>query len=221
LLLAYWAAMELVMVDGFGGGDYTPQGNMAEWVDRVVLGRFRDNATVENGVVVWSESYHYTWILSSLTFGVTGICGMLAGHIAKSDMEDRKKLWWLFGAGVAMVAVAMVWSVWMPIIKIIWTSSMALYAAGVSFILLGIAYYFVDCLGYGKYLTWLKVYGMNSIAAYMLTQIVNFRGVADSIFYGLEQYMGAYYNLLLTLSQVGTIFLILWVMYRKKIFLKV
>lgn len=221
LLLVYWAAMELVTVDGFGGGDYTPQGNLAEWVDRVVLGRFRDNATVENGVVVWSESYHYTWILSSLTFGVTGICGMLAGHIAKSDMEDRKKLWWLFGAGVAMVAVAMVWSVWMPIIKIIWTSSMAFYAAGVSFILLGIAYYFVDCLGYGKYLTWLKVYGMNSIAAYMLTQIVNFRGVADSIFYGLEQYMGAYYNLLLTLSQVGTIFLILWVMYRKKIFLKV
>ncbi|MBR7116027.1 MAG: DUF5009 domain-containing protein, partial [Alistipes sp.] len=35
LLLAYWAAMELVMVDGFGGGDYTPQGNLAEWVDRV------------------------------------------------------------------------------------------------------------------------------------------------------------------------------------------
>jgi predicted acyltransferase len=76
-------------------------------------------------------------------------------------------------------------------------------------------------MGYGKHLTWLKVYGMNSIAAYMLTQIVNFRGVADSIFYSLEQYMGAYYNLLLTLSQVGMIFLILWVMYRKKIFLKV
>ena len=109
----------------------------------------------------------------------------------------------------------------MPIIKIIWTSSMALFAAGVSFILLGISYYFVDYKGYRRGLTWLKVYGMNSIAAYMLTQIVNFRGVADSLFYGLEQYMGEWYNLLLTLSQVGTIFLILYVMYRKKIFLKV
>ena len=98
---------------------------------------------------------------------------------------------------------------------------MALYAAGVSFILLGIVYYFVDYLGYRSHLTWLKVYGVNSMAAYMLSQLINFRGLADSLLYGLEQYMGAYYNLLLTLSQVGTIFLILWVMYRKKIFLKV
>lgn len=221
LLVAYWAAMEFISVDGFGGGDYTQQGNLAEWVDRVVLGRFRHHATVENGIVVWGAGYHYTWILSSLTFGVTGISGMLAGHIAKSEMESGRKLWWLFGAGIAMVAVAMVWSTWMPIIKTIWTSSMALYAAGVSFILLGIAYYFVDCLGYGKHLTWLKVYGVNSIAAYMLSQIINFRGIGHSLFYGLEQYMGAYYNLLMTLFQVGTIFLILWVMYRKKIYLKV
>ena len=221
LLLAYWAAMEFISVDGFGGGNYTPEANLAEWVDRTVLGRFRDHARVENGVVVWNPNYHYTWILSSLTFAVTGLCGMFAGTIAKSQMEERRKLLWLFGGGVAMVAVALIWSIWIPIIKIIWTSSMALFAAGVSFILLGISYYFVDYKGYRRGLTWLKVYGMNSIAAYMLTQIVNFRGVADSLSYGLEQYMGEWYNLLLTLSQVGTIFLILYVMYRKKIFLKV
>ena len=97
---------------------------------------------------------------------------------------------------------------------------MALFAAGLSFILLGITYYFVDYKGRRGGIEWLKVYGMNSIAAYMLTQIVNFRGVADSIFYGLEQYMGDWYQLLLTASQVGTIYLILYVMYRKKIFLK-
>lgn len=220
LLLAYWAAMEFIAVSGFGGGDYTPNGNLAEWVDRMVLGRFRHHATVENGVVVWSEWYHYTWVLSSLTFAVTGLCGMFAGTIAKSQMEDRRKVWWLVGGGGAMVAIALLWSIWLPIIKTIWTSSMALFAAGISFILLGISYYFVDYKGYNKNITWLKVYGMNSIAAYMLTQIVNFRGIADSIFYGLEQYMGEWYNLLLTFAQVGTIYLILYVMYRKKIFLK-
>ena len=85
---------------------------------------------------------------------------------------------------------------------------------------MGVAYYFVDYKGYRKNITWLKVYGMNSIAAYMLTQIVNFRGVAKSLFFGLEQYMGEWYGVLLTLCQVGTIYLILYVMYRKKIFLK-
>ena len=228
LLLAYWAAMEWVEVvignipfERFGGGDYSPEHNLAEWVDREVLGRFRDHATVENGVVVWNPNYHYTWILSSLTFAVTGLCGMFAGTITKSEMTEKRKLAWLFGAGATMVAVSLVWSIWMPIIKIIWTSSMALFAAGVSFILLGISYYFVDYKGHRSNLTWLKVYGMNSIAAYMLTQIVNFRGVANSLFYGLEQYMGDWYSVLITLSQVGIIYLILYAMYRKKIFLKV
>ena len=228
LLLAYWAAMEWVEVvivntsfEKFGGGDYSPEHNLAEWIDRAVLGRFRDHATVENGVVVFSEWYRYTWILSSLTFGVTGLCGMFAGTITKSEMTERRKLLWLFGGGTAMIVVALLWSIWMPIIKIIWTSSMALFAAGISFVLLGISYYFIDYKGHRRGITWLKVYGMNSIAAYMLTQIVNFRGVADSLFYGLEQYMGDWYNVLLTLCQVGTIYIILYIMYRKKIFLKV
>lgn len=221
LLAGYWAAMELITIDGFGGGNYTPDANLAEWVDREVLGRWRDHASVENGVVIWRKGYHYTWILSSLTFAVTGIAGMLAGKIAKSTMTQRRKLAWFFGGGIAMVAVALIWGVWMPIIKIIWTSSMALLAAGISFILLGLSYFFVDYLGYRKHLTWLKVYGMNSIAAYMLTQIINFRGVANSLFYGLEQYMGDFYSVLMTVCQVGIIYLILYVMYRKKIFLKV
>ena len=220
LLAAYWLAMEFGSIDGFGMGNYTPEGNLAEGIDRLVLGRWRDHATVVDGQVVWDEGYHYTWILSSLTFAVTGLCGMLAGRIAKSEWSDKRKIGWFFGAGAAMVAVAMVWSIWLPIIKIIWTSSMALFAAGISFILMGVAYYFVDYKGYTRCTEWLKVYGMNSIAAYMLSQLINFRGVASSLLYGLEQYMGEWYGVLLTLCQVGTIYLILYVMYRKKIFLK-
>lgn len=136
-------------------------------------------------------------------------------------MAERKKLAWMFGAGIAMVAVALVWSVRMPIIKTIWTSSMALFAAGISFILLGISCYIVDYKGCRKHITWLKVYGMNSIAAYMLTQVVNFRGIGQSLFFGLEQYLGDFYKVFMSVWQVGVIYLILWVMYKKKIFLKV
>mgnify|MGYP002517539966 CR=1 FL=1 len=209
------------MVDGFGGGDYTPQGNLAEWVDRVVLGRFRDNATVENGVVVWDAGYHYTWILSSLTFAVTGISGMLAGHILKSRWEDSRKLKVLFVAGAAMVAVALVWSIWMPIVKIIWTSSMALFAAGISFILMGIAYYLVDCKGYTRQSEWLKVYGMNSIVAYMLGEVVNFRSIVQSLSYGLQPYLGDWYNVWITFGNYLIIFLILRAMYKARVFVKI
>ena len=57
LLLAYWGAMQFITIDGYGGGNYTPDGNLAEWVDRTVLGRFRDAAVVENGQIVFAESY--------------------------------------------------------------------------------------------------------------------------------------------------------------------
>ena len=221
LLLGYWAAMEFISVDSFGGGSYTPEANLAEWVDQKVLGRWRDHATVENGIVIWRKGYHYTWILSSLTFAVTGIAGMLAGKIAKSTMTQRRKLAWFFGAGLAMVAVALIWSVWMPIIKIIWTSSMALYAAGISFILLGLSYLIVDYLNYRKHLTWLKVYGMNSIVAYMLATCINFSSVSRSLFYGLQHYVGDFYPALIALSNAAIVYLILWLMYRQRVFLKI
>ena len=70
LLLVFWGAMELITIQGYGGGNYTPDGNLAEWIDRAVLGRFRDGAKVTDGVVLFHDSYRYTWILSSLNFGV-------------------------------------------------------------------------------------------------------------------------------------------------------
>ncbi len=60
LLLAFWAAMEFITIGSYGGGDYTPEGNLAEGIDRMVMGRFRDKAEVVDGVVVFKEWYTYT-----------------------------------------------------------------------------------------------------------------------------------------------------------------
>lgn len=34
LLLSFWGAMEFITINGYGGGNYTPDGNLAEWIDR-------------------------------------------------------------------------------------------------------------------------------------------------------------------------------------------
>ena len=82
LLLIYWALMQFASVDGYGAGDYTPTANFAEWVDRVVLGRFRDAATISvDGTILFAPWYNYTWIVSSLNFVVTVMSGMFAGII--------------------------------------------------------------------------------------------------------------------------------------------
>jgi len=221
LLLVYWTAMQFITVDGYGGGNYTPQGNLAEWIDNTVLGRFRDTAQVIDGKVVVADWYHYTWILSSLNFSVTVLTGLFAGYIAKDKIEEKKKLKLYFGTGITMVIAGWLWNFQMPVIKTIWTSSMVLVSSGYCFLLMGLFYYWIDYKGHRSGITWLKVYGMNSIVAYMLANVVNFRCIGESLFYGLEQYMGSYYSFLITLWNIGAVYVIIWFMYERGIFLKV
>lgn len=221
LLLVYWTAMQFITVDGYGGGNYTPQGNLAEWIDNTVLGRFRDTAQVIDGKVVVADWYHYTWILSSLNFGVTVLTGLFAGYIAKDKIEEKKKLKLYFGTGITMVIAGWLWNFQMPVIKTIWTSSMVLVSSGYCFLLMGLFYYWIDYKGHRSGITWLKVYGMNSIVAYMLANVVNFRCIGESLFYGLEQYMESYYSFLMTLWNIGAVYVIIWFMYKRGIFLKV
>lgn len=222
LLLVYWGAMEFITVNGYGGGNYTPEGNLAEWIDRELLGRFRDGASVVNGEVVFPDWYRYTWILSSLNFGVTVLTGTFAGYILKNkEWMPQKKLTYLLIIGLSMVAIGWIGGIWHPVIKKLWTSSMVLVSSGYCFLLMALFYYIIDYKGWRKYTNWLKVYGMNSIVAYMLTMCVNFSCIGHSLFHGLEPYMGAYYQVLITLSNVAIVYFILWCLYNKQLFLRV
>jgi len=242
LLLTFWGAMEWISIGGYGGGDYTPHGNLAEGIDTLLLGRFRDTAQIIDGQVVVRESYTYTWILSSLNFVVTVLSGVLAGQILKrtpsnsplqGERQDAKTICpfpykgevrrgsFLLLVGIAMVALGWTWGLVHPVIKHIWTGSMVLVSSGYCFLLMGIFYLWIDCLGHNKHLTVLKVYGMNSITAYVVSHVISFRSISKSLFFGLEQYVGDYYDFIIQLSNVTILFLILYIMYRKKIFLRV
>jgi len=220
LLLFYWVLLSFVKIGEYGGGNFTPDYNLAEYIDRIILGRFRDGVKVTETGLDFGH-YRYTWIVSSLNFGVTVMTGVFAGQIMKSDITKLKKVQWLVVGGIVMIAAGVLWSLHMPIIKKIWTSSMTLFSSGICFLLMALFYYLVDCRNYGKYLNWLKIYGMNSILAYMLFMILNFTSVSQSVFRGTEQFLGSYYPVLIKLSNVSIIFFILWVIYRQKKFLKV
>ena len=221
LLLTFWAAMEWITIGGYGGGDYTPHGNLAEGIDMMVLGRFRDTAQVIDGEVVVKASYTYTWILSSLNFVVTVLTGVLAGQALKSAMNQGRKVALLLGAGIAMVVLGWTWGLVHPVIKHIWTGSMVLVSSGYCFLLMGLFYWWIDCRGHNNHLTLLKVYGMNSITAYVVSHVISFKSISRSLFFGLEQYVGDYYDFLIQFSNIAILFLILWLMYRNRIFLRV
>lgn len=223
LLLGYWGAMKWVTVDGFGGGNYTPDLNLAEWIDRTVLGRFRDGASVEDGVVQFAPWYRYTWILSSLNFIVTVMTGCFAGQILRHvSFKPNQKALLLAAVGAVLVAAGWLWNIEFPVIKKLWTSSMVLVSSGYCFLLMAVSYYIVDVKGLRRGTEWLRVYGMNSIMAYMLAQCINFRSVAHSLFHGVEQYIGpAWYQVLMAASCSIIIYIILWRMYKQQIFLRV
>lgn len=214
LLVIYWILMTFC-------GDFTPDGNFAEKVDSMILGRFRDGTRLgENGEWVHSPYYHYTWIWSSLNFSVTVLLGSFAGQITRR--VERAKAWkLLLGEGVGLLVCGKLWSLQMPINKQIWSSSMTLWAGGWSFIALAVFYYIIDYKGYKRGLEWLKYYGMNSIVAYMLANAVNFRGVVDSVSYGLKPLLGDYYNVWLTFGNFFIVFLILRILYKQQKFIRV
>ena len=219
LLFVYWLPMTLC-------GDFTPDGNFAEQVDRIILGRWRDGVYWDaDGVWHFSPHYNYTWIWSSLTFGVTVMLGNFAGAMMKAadTIERRRKASVNMAAtGIVLVAAGLLWGMQMPIIKRLWTCSMTLFSGGICFILMALFYWWVDVRGHSRGLGWLKIYGMNSITAYVLGEAVNFRSAAASLSYGLEHIIGSdWYAVWLTFANCAIVFLILLGMYRHRVFIKI
>ena len=200
-----------------------PQGNVAMVIDKAVLGSHRDGVIWNpDGTWAWNEGYQYTWILSSLNFIVTVMLGCYAGGLLKDEsMPRRTRALFLAGAGAMMVILGLSMSSFFPIIKKIWSSSMTLYSGGICCLLLAATYFIVDVLGWSKGLGWLKYFGMNSIAAYCIGEVINFSSVSKSLLHGFEHLTGDYYQLLITFGNVLILFLILRLMYKKGLFLKV
>lgn len=216
LLFIYWLPMTLL-------GDFTPTGNFAEQIDRLVLGRFRDGVYWDAyGFWHFSPDYSYTWIFSSLTFGVTVMLGCFAGRIIKEGKKNHKQVVQrLFTIGIGLIVLSLLWSLQIPIINKLWTSSMALFTGGICFLLIGLFYYWIDYKGHIYGLSWLKIYGMNSITAYVIGEVVNFRCIVASVSYGFEQFLGNYYTTWLSLGNYLIVFFILWILYKQKIFIKI
>ena len=163
LLLSYWGAMMLIPVPGYGAGDLSPAGNLAAYVDRTVLGAH-----------VWRVDPRYDpeGILSTVPALATTLIGVLAGQWLRSGRAPRTVAAGLAIAGVAVVAVGVLWSLSFPLNKALWTSSYAVFMAGVALIALAACYWLVDILGYRRWATPLAALGVNALVLFFLSSLV-------------------------------------------------
>ncbi|KKK59024.1 hypothetical protein LCGC14_3038520, partial [marine sediment metagenome] len=117
--------------------------------------------------------------------------------------------------------LGLIWGIWHPIIKKLWTSSFILFINGLCFILLAGFYWIIDVKGYRKWAFPLKVIGMNAISIYVATHVISFSKISNYVLFGFEQYTGAYYDVLTTIGGFSIMYLILWYMYKNNTFIKV
>ncbi len=158
----------------------------------------------------------------------TMVLGLLAGGVLRSERKLGDKVRWLASAGVIGLA-----SGWLlgalgicPVVKPIWTPSWALFSGGWCFLILALFYLVIDVWNHRAWAFPMVVVGMNSIAAYMIAHVfvVDFTRKALPRHFGRQifQSMGeAYEPLLLGAAVLLIEWLILYWMYRRKIFLRI
>ena len=216
MFAAYWLVFAV-----FGGMNMDPEGNIAMVVDRAVLGCHRDGVIwSQDGTWAFNNGYQYTWILSSLNFAVTVMLGCFAGLLLKREHDaPQKRALWLFVAGTGLVLAGLGMSPLFPIIKKIWSSSMTLFSGGICFLLTALTYYIVDVKGWKKGTGVLKWFGMNSIVAYCIGEVIDFRSVSVSLLHGFDAWAG--YPILIAIANTAILTVIMMILYRRKILLKV
>ena len=166
--------------------------------------------------------------LSTIPAVATCLLGVFAGLLLKSQsVEDRRKVLYLVGCGVAAAALGWLWSLQFPVIKKVWTSSFVLVAGGYSALLLGLFVLVVDILQWRRWCQPFVWMGMNSITVYLASNILGtFRSVAPRFVGGdiklfFDQHVAKGMGDML-ISLVG-LFLAFWFvhfLYRRKIFLR-
>jgi len=211
ILLSYYTALLLIPVPGFGAGNLTMEGNLVGWFDRNFLpGRLLQKIYDENGLLTQFPALCLT------------ILGSLAGDMLRTSWKDSKKLSFLLLAGITGIAIGLIWSLHFPINKHLWTSSFILLTSGMAFIFLGLFYYVIDILKYQKWAFFFQVIGMNSLTIYLAYHFIDFAHTSHILFAGLyapvpEQF----HNALEALGGLALVWLMMYFLYRKRIFIKI
>jgi predicted acyltransferase len=156
-LAGYWALLTLVPVPGVGAGVLTPEGNLASFVDRALLGRHLLNR--------YSDP---EGLLSTVPAVATAMAGVFAGDWLKERRQTHHSAW-LFMAGVIAMGAGLAWGRVFPINKNLWTSSFALFSGGLAAQALALFHWLVDVRGWRTWSRPLAAYGRNPLAAYFLS----------------------------------------------------
>lgn len=233
LLLGYFIIMGLVPVPGEAAPPYTlldtRDRNLAAWLDRLIIG--------ERHLWVGSKTWDPEGILSTIPAIGTVMLGIVAGRWIATRQPLAERISGLFAVGSLLMVAGLVWNWSFPINKSLWTSSYVLFTAGMGAASLATCMWIIDR---HRVTWWTKpfvIYGVNPIIAFvgsgmmarLIYSIIKVQYKGETVSLQSAIYQSAYASwmpprlasLMFALTYVAVWLAILWVLYRRKIFLKV
>ena len=180
ILVGYWLLLRFVSAPDapVGADPFSFEGNLVGYIDRCL---FPGHLYKGDAGVFDPEG-----ALSTLPAIVTAMLGMFTGEwVRRKDVSGNKKVLWMAAAAALMLVAGLVWSIWFPLNKKLWTSSFVLVVGAYSLGLFALFYWIIDVKGWNKWILPFTVVGMNSIAIFMIPKIISFRFTTDFFLEGL------------------------------------
>jgi predicted acyltransferase len=239
LLVGFWTAFVLYPLPP-PTFDYTQVGVPANWPHLYsgFLAHFNKNSNLSWAFDVWflnlfprEAPFRFNeggWsTLSFIPTLATMMLGLWSGEWLKTTRSSMEKFKGLVAAGVALTLAGLIlqWLHICPIVKRIWTSSYTLYSGGLVILILAGLYGAVEIKGWKRWLFPLLVIGANSIAIYVLSwtvedflseAIVRHAGRAPFLVFGPP-----FEPVLLGIAVLVIFWLVLYWMYKRKIFVRI
>ncbi|WP_061249912.1 acyltransferase family protein [Leptospira alstonii] len=108
-----------------------PGKDIGAWIDRTIFG--------EKHLWKFSKTWDPEGSFSGVSSIVTSLFGVFCGSILflKEENGGKKRIPILFGFGILLALVGLLWNRTLPINKSLWTGSYAVYTAGLAFFCIG------------------------------------------------------------------------------------
>jgi predicted acyltransferase len=168
LLVGYWLLMTKVAAPGQEAGDLSPDGNLAGYVDRLVLGSRH----------IWQATrvYDPEGILSTLPATATTLLGVLAGHWLRAGQAAGRAGAQIVGGlavgGVAAAALGWLWGLSFPVNKPLWTSSYALLMAGLAALVLAACHWVIEVRDRRGWAAPFALLGVHALTLFFLSSLM-------------------------------------------------
>ena len=226
LLFVYWILMTTINVPGCEITTFNDKAcNLAAYLDRSIL-------TVSH---IWKQGkvYDPEGLLSTLPAISTTLAGVLCGHWLRCERDNYERVSGMFAFGVVLLVIGWIWSFWFPLNKALWTSSYVAYTAGLALSFLGVCYWLIDIKGYRKWAKPFIIFGVNALALYffsgLLSETIGIINVGDGL--SLQEWIYENFflsvaapinaSLMFAVSYILLWLFLMWLLYRKRIYIKV